>query len=161
MLPSHWYTHINIRIICLRKCIRRVWRYQRVIRISKSKTNRQHNDQKKKVQNDKQRSIKHTHKTKDRVTRILQKKSGGELRCSGRVPNSCSISGTRRGNLVTNPIINYQYMWYLYWCILAVDAVCTIPSNDLSTCTYTQKIIIVFIFNSPRIIYSVQFICIW
>ena len=49
--------------------IRRVWRYQReVIRIRTSK-DRQHNDQKKKGQRDKQRSTKHTHKTKDRVTR--------------------------------------------------------------------------------------------
>jgi hypothetical protein len=40
-----------------------------VIRISISKKNRQHNGQKKKVQKDKQRSTKHTHKTKDRVTR--------------------------------------------------------------------------------------------
>ena len=31
--------------------------------------NRQHNDQKKNVQKDKQRSTKHTHKTKDRETR--------------------------------------------------------------------------------------------
>jgi len=38
--------------------------------IRKSKTNRQHNGQKKKGQKDKQRSTKHTHKTKDRVTRI-------------------------------------------------------------------------------------------
>ena len=42
---------------------------------------RQHNGQKKK---DKQRSTKHTHKTKDRVTPI-QLKTGGELGCSGRV----------------------------------------------------------------------------
>jgi hypothetical protein len=40
-----------------------------VIRISISKKNRQHNGQKKKVQKDKQRSTKHTHKTKDRETR--------------------------------------------------------------------------------------------
>jgi len=38
------------------------------IRINKSKKNRQHNG-KKKVQKDKQRSTKHRHKTKDRVTR--------------------------------------------------------------------------------------------
>ena len=37
-----------------------------IIRIRKSKKNRQHNGQKKK---DKQRSKKHTHKTKDRETR--------------------------------------------------------------------------------------------
>ena len=39
-----------------------------VIRIRISKKSRQHNDQKEKVQNDKQRSTKHTYKTKDRVT---------------------------------------------------------------------------------------------
>ena len=38
------------------------------IRIRISKKNRQHNGQKKKVQNDKQRSTKHTYKSKDRVT---------------------------------------------------------------------------------------------
>ena len=37
--------------------------------IRKSKKNRQHNGQKKKVQKDKQRPTKHTYKTKDRVTR--------------------------------------------------------------------------------------------
>ena len=40
-----------------------------VIRIRKSKKNRQYNGQKEKVHKDKQRSTKHTHKTKDRVTR--------------------------------------------------------------------------------------------
>jgi RNA:NAD 2'-phosphotransferase (TPT1/KptA family) len=37
-----------------------------------------------KVQKDKQRSTKHTHKTKDRVTRT-SRKTRGELRCSRRV----------------------------------------------------------------------------
>ena len=50
---------------------------------------------KEKVQKDKQRSTKHTHKTKDRVTRIPLK-TEGEMRCSGRVSSSCSTSGTRR-----------------------------------------------------------------
>jgi hypothetical protein len=40
--------------------------------------------QKKKVQKNKQRSTKHTYKTKDRVTRTPLK-TGGELRCSGMV----------------------------------------------------------------------------
>jgi hypothetical protein len=39
-----------------------------VIRIRILKKNRQHNDQKKKAQKEKQRSTKHTYKTKDRVT---------------------------------------------------------------------------------------------
>ena len=59
---------------------------------------RQHKGQKK---NDKQRSTKHTHKTKDQVTRTPLK-TGGELGYSGRVSSSCSTSGTRRVNIVTN-----------------------------------------------------------
>ena len=70
-----------------------------------SKKNRQYNAQKKK---DKQRSTKHTYKTKDRVTRTPLK-TGGELGCSGRVGSSCSTSGTRRVNLVTNPVINREW----------------------------------------------------
>jgi hypothetical protein len=63
---------------------------------------------KEKVPKNKHRSTKHTHKTKDRVTRIPLK-TGGELRCSGRVSNSCSTSGTRRVNLVTNPMISHEW----------------------------------------------------
>ena len=62
-----------------------------VIRIRISQKNRQHNGQKKKY---KQRSTKHTHKTKDRVTRTPLK-TGGELKCFGRVSSSCYTSGTR------------------------------------------------------------------
>ena len=49
----------------------------------------------------KQRSTKHTHKTKDRVAR-------GELMCSGRVSSSCSANGTRRVNIVTNAVISHE-----------------------------------------------------
>ena len=62
---------------------------------------------KEKVQKDKQRSTKHTHKTKYRVTRTPLK-TGGELRRSGRVDSSASSSDTRRVNLVTNPVISYE-----------------------------------------------------
>jgi len=62
---------------------------------------------KKKVQTDKQRSTKHTHITKDRVTRTPLK-TGNELRCSGRVSSSCSTSDTRRINLVANPVISHE-----------------------------------------------------
>ena len=58
-----------------------------VIRIRISKKNRPHHSQKEKVQKDKQRSTKHTHNTEDRVTRSPLK-TGGELRCSGRVGSS-------------------------------------------------------------------------
>ena len=56
---------------------------------------------KEKVQKDKQRSTKHTHKTKDRVTRTPLK-TGDELRCCGRISSSCSTSCARRVNLVTS-----------------------------------------------------------
>ena len=48
---------------------------------------------KEKIQKDKQRSTKHAHETKDRVTRTPLK-TGGERRCSGRVHSPCSTSGT-------------------------------------------------------------------
>jgi len=61
---------------------------------------------------DKQRSTKHTHKTKDRVIRTPLK-TGSELMCSGRVSSSCSTSGTRRVNLVdlfTRNNIKYELL---------------------------------------------------
>jgi len=72
---------------------RRVWRYQR----GNQNPYKEQTTQwpKEKVQKDKQRSTKHTHNTKVRVTRTPLK-TGGELRNSGRVSSSCSTSGTRR-----------------------------------------------------------------
>ena len=55
------------------------------------------------------KSTKHTHKTKDRVTRNPQKKRG-ELRCSGRVGSSCSTSGTRRVNLAMYNLGDMSWM---------------------------------------------------
>jgi hypothetical protein len=52
---------------------------------------------------DKRRSTKHAYKINDRVTRTPLKIED-ELMCSGRVSSSCSTSGTRRVNLVTNPV---------------------------------------------------------
>ena len=54
------------------------------------------------------KSTKQTYKTKDRVTRT-RLKTGDEFRCSGRVSSSCSTSGTRRVNLVTNPVISREW----------------------------------------------------
>jgi hypothetical protein len=61
-----------------------------------------------KVQKDKQRSTKHTYQTKDRVTRTSLK-TGGELRCSGRIGSSCSTSGTCHVNLLTHPVISREW----------------------------------------------------
>ena len=55
-------------------------------------------------QKDKQRSTKHTHKTKGRVSQTPLN-TRGELGCSGRINSSCSTNDTRRVNLVTNPVI--------------------------------------------------------
>ena len=107
---------------------RRVWRYQR------GNQNPYTQWPKEKVQKDKQRSTKHTYKTKDRVTRTPLK-TGGELRCSGRVSSSCSTSGTRRVNLVTNPVISREWgkdrevqqytSFSCIWCLhLAIDSFC-------------------------------------
>jgi hypothetical protein len=66
-----------------------------------------HHGQKQKIQMDKQRSTKHTYKTKDRVTRTPLR-TRGEFRCSGRVGSSFSTSDTRRVNLVTNPVLSNE-----------------------------------------------------
>ena len=63
---------------------------------------------KEKVQKDKQRSTKQTHKTKDRVTRTPLK-IGGELRCPGRVSRYCSTSDTCSIILVTNPVTSHDW----------------------------------------------------
>jgi hypothetical protein len=49
-----------------------------------------------------------TQKTKDQATRTLLT-IRGELRCSGRVSSSCSNSGTRRLNEVTNSVLSYAW----------------------------------------------------
>jgi len=52
-----------------------------VIRIRKSKKDKQHNSQRKSTKGKKKRSTKHTYKTKDRVTRSPLR-TGGEFNCS-------------------------------------------------------------------------------
>ena len=72
----------------MQKGFRRVWRYQRGNQKSYIEEEQTTQWPKEKVQKDKQRSTKHTYKTKDRVTRTPLK-TGGERRCSGRVSSSC------------------------------------------------------------------------
>jgi hypothetical protein len=84
--------------------VRRVWRYQRGNQNPHIEEEQTTQWPKEKIQKDKQRSTKHTYKTKDRVTRTPLN-TGGKLRFSGRVSSSCSTSDTRDVNLVTNPVI--------------------------------------------------------
>jgi hypothetical protein len=92
----------------LSNIIRRVWRYQRGNQNPYIEEEQTTQWPKEKVQKDKQRSTKHTYKTKDRVTQTPLK-TGGELRCPGRVGSSCSTSGTRRVNLVINLVLSREW----------------------------------------------------
>jgi hypothetical protein len=75
---------------CMRTLLtKRVWRHQRGNQNPFIKEELTTQWPKENVQKDKQRSTKHTDKTKDRITRA-QLKTGGELRCSGMVSSSCS-----------------------------------------------------------------------
>ena len=80
-----------------------------VLRSSKSKKNRQYNDQKKQ---DKQWSTKH-YKEKKRLGNTNLTKTGGEPRCSESVSSSCFTSGTSPPILVTNLMIslNGEIRW--------------------------------------------------
>jgi hypothetical protein len=73
-----------------------------VIGIRISKKNRQYDVKNKKDK----RTNNDLHKTKDRVTRTPLKT--GEFWSSGRVSSSCSTIGTRRVDLVTNPLISHE-----------------------------------------------------
>jgi hypothetical protein len=95
-------TTLNIRYT------RRVWRYQRVNQNPYIEEEQTTQWPKQKIQKDKQRSTKHTHKTKHRVMQTLLK-TGGEIRCSRRIDNSYSTSGRCRVNLVTNPLISHEW----------------------------------------------------
>jgi hypothetical protein len=88
---------------------RRVWRYQMSNQnpyIEKGQTTQW---PKEKVQKDKQRSTRHTHKTKDRVTRTPLKIEVNSCRWSGDVSSSCSTSGTLHAILVINPVISHEW----------------------------------------------------
>jgi hypothetical protein len=87
--------------------LRRVWRYQRGNQNPYIEEEQTTQWPKEKVQEDKQRSTKHTYRTKDRVTRTPLK-TGGDLMCSGRVSSSCYTSDTGRVNLVTSPVISHE-----------------------------------------------------
>jgi hypothetical protein len=85
---------LSIKVSLSKKFITRirVWRYQSGNQNPYIEEEQTTQWPKEKGQKDKQQSTKHTYKTKDQVTRTPLK-TGGELRCSGRVSSSCSTSG--------------------------------------------------------------------
>jgi len=109
------------------------------------------------VQKDKQRSTKHTHKTKDRVTRTPLK-TGGELRCSGRVGSSCSTSGTCRVTLVTlwHMLLFYYRNDQDFWLIIKIHVgyKMVLGSNVCHTSIYLGSV------NQGLQICSVEWWCI-
>jgi hypothetical protein len=99
------FTCLTIIMSCIKS--RRVWRCERDNQNPYIEEKQTTQWPKEKVQKYKQRSTKHTYKTKVRVTRTPLK-TRGELRCSGRVSRSCTTSDTSRVNLVTNPVISHE-----------------------------------------------------
>ena len=89
--------------------ITRVWRYQRGNHNPYYEEEQTTQWPKEKVQKDKQRSTKCTHKTKDRVT-WTPLKTGGELGWSGRVSSSCFTSDTRNSSNS-----NYKVVTKRHW----------------------------------------------
>jgi len=98
---SHWQT-LSHSVVS-----RRVWRYQRGNQNPYIEEEQITQWPKVKVQNGKQRSTKHTYKTKDRVTRTSLK-TRVELRCPRRTRSSCFTYGTHRVTLVTNTMIKHN-----------------------------------------------------
>jgi hypothetical protein len=84
--------------------VRRVWRHQRGNQNSYIEEEQTTQWSKEKV---KQRSTKHTYRTKHRVT-LTPLKTGRDFRYSGKVSISSSTSDTCRVNLVTNQVISHE-----------------------------------------------------
>jgi len=70
----------------------------------------------KRIQNKEKRGKNKEKRTNNDPQNTTQKKTsntnptetGSELRCPGSVSSSCSTNGTRRVNLVTNPVISHE-----------------------------------------------------
>jgi hypothetical protein len=90
LLFEHLYQDCSsTKTVCWKLNIKKSLKYQRGNQSPYIEEGQTTQWPKEKVQKDKQRSTKHTYKPIDRVTRTPPK-TGGELRCSGRVSSSCS-----------------------------------------------------------------------
>ena len=99
-----WHIYIKIYLE-----LRRVCRYQRDNQNPYIEEEQTTQWPKEKVQKDKQRSTKHTYKTKDRVTQTTLKTGVNSCSPEGRVSSSCSASCTRRVNLVRILVISHEW----------------------------------------------------
>ena len=113
--------------------VRRVWRYQRGNWNRYIEKERITQRPKEKVQKDKQRSTKHTHKTKYRVT-WTPLKTGGELRCSGRLSSSCSTSKANMKHYVKYNMTNANQR--LIWACFALVVITISHVVNMLTVTF-------------------------
>ena len=99
-----WQCQIFVHLTILQNIIfkNRVWRYQRGYQnpyIEDEQKTQWPKEKCKRTNND----LQNMHiKLKTRL------KTGGQIRCSGRIGSSCFTSGTRRVNLVTIPVISHE-----------------------------------------------------
>jgi hypothetical protein len=137
---------INQRLSNWHLALRRVWRYQRGNQNPYIEEEQTSQWPKEKVQKDKQRSTKHTHTTKDRVTRTPLK-TDGELRCFGRVRSSCFTSHTRhdRGKDLEVFTTSGTYPWSFVTQIFHNVLKIYIMSNDVVSC------MILYVINTTQI----------
>ena len=126
-----------------RTSLGRVWRYQRGNQNPYIEQEQITQWLKEKVHKDKQRSTKHTYKTKDRVTRTPLK-TAGELRCSGR---SCFTIDTRCVPLVTNIVVlpSYQDLSFEYVKIVKYVFLTWSKLNIISSSRLTDSILLALV----------------
>jgi len=99
------FSNDGVNITCISEKFEDI---KRIIRSRKSKNDRQYNGQKKKRPKDKQQYTKHYTDNYRSSKTYPEVKTGGELMYSGKVSSSCSICGTRRVTLATNPMISHE-----------------------------------------------------
>ena len=119
--PSQWSCvvymiynlHKLLSFFLRRPCIirtRRVWRYQRGNQNPYIEEEQTTQWPKEKVQKGKQRSKKHTHKTKDRVTRTPLKFSVLFIVCKGKIPNEIGFDFNSRKPNESHSISNQVFL---------------------------------------------------
>ena len=106
-LCSAWAHHFHLINDSQIGISRGVWRYQRGNHNPYIENEQTTQWPKENVEKEKQRSTKHTYKTKYRVT-WTPLKTREELRYTGRVSSSCFTIDSRRFNLVANPVISHE-----------------------------------------------------
>ena len=110
-----------------KSCLRKIWGYQRGNQnpqFKERQTTQWSKEKDKRTNNDLQNI---TRKTKD-LSSTNTTKNGDELRCSGKVDNFCSTSGTHRITLVTFDVC-WFFASFLFWTVSVFHRNNTISRN--------------------------------